>query len=450
MRIRGGILENKGHSENFRDFTRKTHREPPFSILPVSLHFGMIAEMINPILHVDMDAFFASVEQRDHPEWRGKPLIVGAPPDARGVVSTCSYEARTFGVRSAMPSREAFRRCPHGIFVQPNMKRYHAVSEAVFEIFHRFTPLVESVSVDEAFLDVSGAKILFGPPESIAQQIRQAIRDELHLTASVGVAPNKFLAKLASEVHKPDGMFVVPQDLTTQLHWLGELPVQAVWGIGKKSAEILHRHGFRFVRDLQQADPSRLRLILGANAAEKLMELAFGRDNRPITISREEKSISHEYTFPADCSDRSTVREILKKLCEAVGTRLRDQNLFATVAKMKLRWKDFTTLSRQRPLPSPICDDFALREAAFKLFDAEPFLHPVRLIGFGVTGLTDTRQQQQPLLFPEFGENTDRQEKREKLCMVWDRLRRDFKPNRKQTQETKTPPLRNNEESTKE
>ncbi|MBP5320561.1 MAG: DNA polymerase IV, partial [Kiritimatiellae bacterium] len=234
------------------------------------------------ILHVDMDAFFASVEQRDHPEWRGKPVIVGADPHQRGVVSTCSYEARKFGVHSAMPSREAYRRCPQGIFVPGRMSRYREASDQVFAIFERFSPVIEPVSIDEAFIDVSGAMRLFGDAVSIARQIRQAIREEVHLTASIGVATNKFLAKLGSEAAKPDGLFVVPEEETARLAWLGKLPIGTLWGVGKTLEATLLRYGYRTVEEIRNAPPATLRKILGDHAAESLLALSRGEDHRQV------------------------------------------------------------------------------------------------------------------------------------------------------------------------
>lgn len=374
------------------------------------------------ILHVDMDAFFASVEQRDHPEWRGKPVVVGADPRQRGVVSTCSYEARRFGIRSAMPSREAYRRCPNAVFVRPDMARYAEASGRVFAIFDRFSPLVEPVSIDEAFLDVTGGARLFGTPVEIGGKIRAAIRSEVGLTASVGAAPNKFLAKLASEAAKPDGLFAVPGDPEERLRWLGGMPVGALWGVGEKTRGILAAAGFHAVRDIRAGDPARLRRLLGRAAAERLAALAEGRDDRPVVTGREEKSLSKEHTFLTDCSDREEVRAVLKGLCEEVGGRLRGRGLYASVGRIKLRWQDFTTITRQAPFSPAVCDDFSLRELAFRLFAGERLVQPVRLIGFGVGGLSAERIEQPSL----FGEEDGRPDldKRERLCRALDRIRR--------------------------
>ncbi|MFZ4394020.1 MAG: DNA polymerase IV [Kiritimatiellia bacterium] len=371
------------------------------------------------ILHVDMDAFFAAVEQHDHPELRGKPVIVGAPPDQRGVVSTCSYEARTFGVHSAMPSREAFRLCPQATFLPPDMPRYAAVSRQMFAIFERFTPLVEPVSIDEAFLDVTGSRRLFGEPEAIAIAIRAAIREETGLTASIGVAGNKFLAKLASESRKPDGLTVVPRDRAALLAFLEPLPVGRLWGVGKVMCELLENHGIRVIGDIQRASEASLATVVGRHAAGHLMRLAFGEDDRAVETDFEEKSLSREYTFPADCRESARLHVVLRDLVDDVGRRLRETGKYAGVARLKLRWSDFQTLTRQRSFALPVCDDFTLRRMALELLDAEPLVQPVRLIGFGVSGLAAERQEQMSF----FDDPADRRVRDEKLCHTIDSLR---------------------------
>ena len=371
------------------------------------------------ILHVDMDAFFAAVEQHDRPELRGRPVVVGAPPDQRGVVSTCSYEARVFGVRSAMPSREAFRLCPQAVFRPPDMPRYAAVSRQVFAIFERFTPLVEPVGIDEAFLDVTGSRRLFGEPEAIAASIRVAIQQETGLTASVGVAGNKFLAKLASESNKPDGCTVVPRDRAALLEFLAPLSVGRLWGVGKVMRELLEGHGFRTIGDLQHTSEPALAAVVGHHAASHLIRLAFGEDERDVETEFEEKSISREFTFPVDCRDAEQLRVVLRDLVDDVGCRLRESGKYASVGRLKLRWADFQTLTRQRAFPSPVCDDFTLRRLALELLDAEPLIQPVRLIGFGVSGFTVERQEQLCL----FDDPIVRRDRDEELCHAVDRLR---------------------------
>jgi len=371
------------------------------------------------ILHVDMDAFFAAVEQRDHPEWRGKPVIVGAPPDQRGVVSTCSYEARVFGIHSAMPSREAYRRCPHGIFVRGDMARYAEASHRVFAIFERFSPMIEPVSIDEAFVDVTGSRRLFGEGPRIAEQIRAAIRADVGLTASVGVAHNKFLAKLASEQAKPDGLFVMPDGRDDVVRWLGGLKVGALWGVGSVTRETLERRGLRTVKDIQSVDLETLGRMLGESLAAHLHALAFGEDSREVEPESVEKSLSREYTFPEDCRDRERVREVLKELSDEVGRRVRAHGRYATVGRLKLRWSDFRTITRQAPFETAVCDDFTLRAMALRLFDAERLVQPVRLVGFGVSGFTDERRDQLSL----FDDAPAVREKRERLCRAVDELR---------------------------
>ena len=351
------------------------------------------------ILHVDMDAFFASVEQRDHPEYRGKPVIVGAPPDRRGVVSTCSYEARKFGVHSAMPSREAARLCPQGIFLRGDHAKYAAVSRSVMAVLDRFTPVVEQVSIDEAYLDVTGARNLFGDGLAIGKAIRAAIRGELGLAASVGVGPNKFVSKICSELAKPDGIKAAPFEPDALAAFLAPLEVGALPGVGKVARTELVKHGYRFVRDLQQASRTALAALFGERFAAYLGEVAFGRDDREVAPPREELSLSREHTFDTDCSDRAAVRLKLHELCDDVGRRLRASGKWATEARLKLRWSDFTTITRQRQIAHPVRDDFSLFAEALALFDREKLVAPVRLVGFGVAGLTDGESQQELDLF---------------------------------------------------
>jgi DNA polymerase IV len=371
------------------------------------------------ILHIDMDAFFASVEQRDRPELRGKPVVVGSPPDQRGVVSTCSYEARAFGIHSAMPSREAYRRCPQAIFLPPDMARYDEASRKVFEIFERFSPLIEPVSCDEAFIDVTGAHTLFGSGEAIAKQIRALIHQEVNLAASVGVAHNKFLAKLGSERAKPDGLFVVPHTREGVIRFLGSMKVGSLWGIGKVTGEALIREGYQTVADIQKADPKKLERLFGARFTEHIMALSFGEDSRDVETDSVEKSISREYTFLTDCSDPEVIRDVIRGLVDDVGQRVRRHGFYASTGRIKLRWSDFKTITRQAPFDVPVCDDFSFCAMALKLFDAERLIQPVRLIGFGVTGLTPNPREQLTL----FDDEHTSRAKKEKLCRAVDALR---------------------------
>lgn len=384
--------------------------------------------MPTTVLHVDMDAFFASVEQRDHPEYRGKPVIVGAPPDKRGVVSTCSYEARAFGVHSAMPSRTAAKLCPHGIFLRGDHAKYAAVSAQVMEILHRFTPIVEQVSIDEAYLDVSGSRSLFGDGETIGAAIRAAIRGELDLAASVGVGPNKLVAKLCSEMAKPDGMKAAPTDAAALAAFLAPLPAGALPGVGKTSAARLASFGYRTVRDVQEARPDGLAAAVGANMAAWLTESAFGHDDRPVVAeAQDEKSISREYTFGEDCTDRAKVRAVLHELAGDVGRRLRKSGRWANEAHLKLRWADFTTITRQKRTAAAIRDDFSLFEEALALFDRERLVAPVRLVGFGVSALADSPGQEELDLFGEGeGPVSEKRERRERLSETLDAIRKKF------------------------
>ncbi|MBM4143227.1 MAG: DNA polymerase IV [Lentisphaerae bacterium] len=378
--------------------------------------------MKRSFLHVDMDAFFAAVEQRDRPELRGKPVVVGAPPDRRGVVAAASYEARQFGIHSAMPSREAGRRCPQAVFLPVDGERYEKASREIFAILETFTPLVEPLSIDEAFLDVSGARLIHGTAEEIARKIKETVRRKTGLTASVGVAPNKFLAKLASELSKPDGLLVIPEPPEEIVAFLAPLPVSRLWGVGKVTRRHLESAGIRTVGDLQSLPADRLSRITGKAAAESLLHLARGEDLREIEMDRREKSMSREHTFPEDCRERETVEAVLLDLVEDVGNRLRLAGKHAAVVHLKLRWHDFRTITRQLTLDAPCCDDFTLREAALSLFRAQPLSGPVRLIGFGVGGLADGVNRQLSL----FKSEGQPRERKERLSRAVDAIRRRF------------------------
>jgi len=371
-----------------------------------------------------MDAFFAAVEVHDHPELKGLPVVIGSPPDKRGVVSTCSYEARKFGIHSAMPSRTAFQRCPKAIFLPPNMHRYHEVSEQIMEIFRRFTPLVEPLSCDEAFLDVTGARYLFGDGPTIAKKIKSAVKEETGLTCSVGVAPNMFLAKIASDLNKPDGLTIVPTSEKLIPAFLAPLPVKRMWGAGKKTQAILESHKIRTIGDLQTVDPAKLASWIGENAAASFRRLAFGLDERELSIESEEKSISNEITFDEDQRDAEVVEAALLDLADKVGTRLRLARFYAATVQIKVRWTDFTTITRQRRLDPPCCDDITLRETALELLRKEPLHSPVRLIGFGVSNLRETADTPQMDLFQTLEKQTST--KREQLSRAVDRIREKF------------------------
>lgn len=350
------------------------------------------------IIHVDMDAFYASVEQLDHPELRGKPVIVGGDVASRGVVSAASYEARKFGVHSAMPTVVAKRLCPIGIFVPVRMGRYEEMSEAIHEIFHRYTPIIEPISLDEAFLDASGSERLFGPSEWIASKIKQDIRDELGLIASAGVAPNKFLAKVASDHEKPDGLTIVREDRVQE--FLDPLHVGQVWGVGQASMKIFDRLGVTTIKQLRHLPMDVLRSNFGEAAAESLWHLSRGEDSRQVVPDALAKSISHETTFEQDVSDMDILSATLLELTDQVARRLRRSKLFARSVHLKVRFADFKTITRSRTLGSPthITDELAqvAMEMLHTRLPSSPL--PIRLLGMGVGDLTQ-EEAVQPFLF---------------------------------------------------
>ena len=369
-----------------------------------------------------MDAFFASVELLHHPEWRGKPVIVGSGPHERGVVSTCSYEARKFGVHSAMPSRTAYERCPHAIFVRPNMHLYQEVSDKVFEIFGHYTPFIEGVSIDEAFLDISGTIHLYGSARALGEALRREIRETCGVTCSVGIAPNRLLAKIGSELNKPDGLTLMPFEPDEIASFLAPRPLGILWGIGKKTAAALRPYGLNTCGDLQRTPAARLEKILGSrSAAESLKDQALGRASDVVNYEpADEKSVSREHTFDEDTSDRGEIRAKLLELVEEVGHRFRAVPRWARTARIKLRDGDFNTITRQAAFDLPARDDITFREKALALFDREP-ITSVRLVGFGVTNFQDTPDDLGPTLFPT--PEDGRRQKRERLSAALDALR---------------------------
>jgi DNA polymerase-4 len=333
------------------------------------------------ILHADMDAFYAAIEQRDHPEWRGQPVIVGGD-GPRQVVSTASYEARAFGVRSAMPGVEARRRCPNGIFVVPRMAHYAAIGAQVRAVFERFTDQVEPLSLDEAFLDVTGSQALFGDGATIAAAIQREVRSAVQLTVSVGVASSKFIAKVASDLRKPNGLVVVPPG--TERAFLAPLPVARLWGVGPATQPKLERLGLHTIGDVQARSREQLEAAFGAHFGTHLFVLSHGLDVRTVEPEQQAKSLGHELTFAEDLRSPEQVRAVLLQLAEQVGRRLRSHGLRAGVVRLKLRHPDFTTLSRQRSVP-PTADDLELHRVACELLaDCWPGRPGVRLLG--ITG----------------------------------------------------------------
>lgn len=337
------------------------------------------------IFHVDMDAFFAAVEQRDNPQYRGKPVIIGAKPGGRGVVSTASYEARRFGIHSAMPIREAFSRCPQGIFIRPRMRVYSAVSRSIMELFGRFSPRVEQVSVDEAFLDMTGTGRLFGTPLAAARRLAEAVRSEQHLTASIGIAPNKFCAKVASDIDKPDGITVCPMDPDGVRAWLAPLPVRRIWGVGAKTAAVLESRGVTTVGDLQRMSPKELAGRFGKQG-EGLWQLAQGQDFRPVEEGGPCKSISREHTFGVDSRDREAWRSTLFSLTQDVARQARKEGVKGATVVLTWRRPDFSRHSRRRRLSHPTNVARFIFETALALL-VETDEKVLRLLGVGITGL---------------------------------------------------------------
>jgi DNA polymerase-4 len=338
------------------------------------------------ILHVDMDAFFAAVEVLDDPSLRGKPVIVGGTPEGRGVVAAASYEARAFGIHSAMSTARALMLCPHAVFLPGRHGRYGEVSRQVFAIFREYTPLVEPLSIDEAFLDVTGCQRLFGQAERIGRVIKRRIHDDIGLIASVGVAPNKFLAKLGSELDKPAGFFIFTRENCRGI--LAELPIGRLWGVGKVTQQELERFGIRKIGDLCRIPEGRLVEAFGDHARH-LLRLSRGEDARPVEPEQEAKSIGHEVTFPRDIADETELREILDELAAKVARRLRRHGLLCRTVTLKARYADFTTPTRAETLPAAIDATAAIRDTARQLLERRLGRRgrPLRLIGVSVSNL---------------------------------------------------------------
>jgi DNA polymerase-4 len=342
------------------------------------------------ILHVDMDAFYASVEQRDNPELRGKPVVVGG--DNRGVVAAASYEVRRFGVRSAMPMSEARRRCPGLVRVAPRMSHYKSVSAQIFEVFHEYTPLVEGLSLDEAFLDVTGSRALHGSAPNIARAIKRIIYERTALTASVGVAENKLVAKIASDLDKPDGIVIVSAD--DCIATLDPLPVSVIPGIGRQTLTRLHAANIHTVADLRLAADRDIEPIFG-RFTQRTRERAAGIDKRPVVADREEKSISAEETFDVDLSDRRDMERELLALSETTARRIRKSHLQAATIQVKIRQADFQTFTRQKSLRPPTDNTEQIFGTARDLLavwlEANPGTR-IRLLGVGGSNLSPAEQ----------------------------------------------------------
>ncbi len=352
------------------------------------------------ILHVDMDAFFASVAERDNPELKGKAIVIGM--GVRGVVSAANYEARKFGIHSAMPVSRARRLAPHAIFLPVDMARYQEVSSNVMEIFDSFTPWVEPVSVDEAFLDVSGVQRLLGSPREIATAIRAKVEAQEGITCSVGIAPSKFIAKLASQHCKPNGMLEITSDrILTFLH---PLPIQAMWGVGPKTAETLERLGLRTIEDIANLPRATLIRALGQASGASLYELAWGRDYRDVTPHDAEKSISSAETFPQDLDDPAQILTEFLRLTERSSARLRDKDLFAKTVSIKVRFADFSTINRSKTLALPIDGTHEIYEVVKGLYEALRIDRArLRLVGVSLENLSGGAPEQMVLGARESG-----------------------------------------------
>ncbi len=377
--------------------------------------------MTRAILHVDMDAFFASVEVLDNPSLRGKPVIVGGSAEERGVVSAASYEARKYGVHSAMSAVSARRLCPAGVFLPVRMKRYAEVSEQIFAVFESFTDLVEGLSIDEAFLDVTGSQRLFGPAEQIGREIKRRVREEIGLICSVGLAGNKFLAKVASDLEKPDGFVIVRHG--EEAAFMAPLPVRRIWGVGKVSAKRLADVGIKRVADLLEYPVEALASLVGSGA-EHLLELARGVDERPVETGGGQKSIGAERTFAADISDADELRSVLDGLVERVARELRAAGLVARTVNIKARYPDFATVTRARTLPRGFASTRQIRDAARELLRTRLNREerPLRLLGISLSNLEkEEGSLQQTELFEEAGDA-----RRENLERAIDGIKEDF------------------------
>ncbi len=348
------------------------------------------------ILHMDMDAFFASVEQFDHPELRGKCVIVGTATD-RGVVTTASYEARRFGVHSAMPAFQARRLCPQGIFVPPRRERYAEVSARIMATLETVSPRVEPVSIDEAYMDITGCGRLFGTPDRIGRRVKDRVCEETGLTCSVGIAPVKFLAKIASDMEKPDGLTVICPDAVPEV--IAALPVEKVPGVGKTTAALLHGLGIRTLGDVNRYSEGQLSARLG-KFGPRLLRMARGEDDSPVIVSEESRSMGSETTLAADTMDPECLRRMLLAQSETVARRLRRHGLRAKCITLKLKHDDFTQITRSTTLACPVQSGRAIHAAVVELLSAYRLPRPVRLIGVGASRLLPEGSPVQQSLFP--------------------------------------------------
>jgi DNA polymerase IV len=345
------------------------------------------------IIHVDMDAFYASVEIRDNPKLASLPVVVGGSPTGRGVVAAASYEARKFGIHSAMPSSQAIRLCPKLVFIKPRMDHYAGISRQIRDVFHSFTDQVEPLSLDEAFMDVTGSELLFGSAETIAKAIKQRIKSEIGLTASAGVAPNKFLAKVASDLEKPDGLVIVsPSEIQ---EFLDPLPISRVWGIGKQTQKKFDSLGVKTIQQLRQLPMTTLRAMFGLNS-EHFWKLSRGEDTRRVVPDREAKSISHETTFYQDIDQIETLHAWMLELVDQVARRLRRYKIVGRTVQIKIRYSDFETITRSQTISEPTNTTQILVDVALELLhsSSQQIQRGIRLLGMGVSQLRESGYQQ--------------------------------------------------------
>jgi nucleotidyltransferase/DNA polymerase involved in DNA repair len=370
------------------------------------------------IAHVDMDAFFAAIEQRDNPSYKGKPVIIGAEPKygkGRGVVSTCSYEARKYGIHSAMPISIAYRKCPDAIFLPVNMPKYARVSRQIFHILENFTPEIEPVSIDEAFLDITGSAHLFGGPIATCRKVKTTIKKEIGLTASVGIAPNKMTAKIASDYIKPNGLVEVKQE--NLLDFLHPLPVDKLWGIGKKTKNELHKIGIKTIGDLARRNIEELIERFGENGRHA-WKLARGIDPRKVEAVDIIKSISNEHTFEKDVNDENTIKDALMQLSESVSWRLRKSDLKGKTITLKIRFSDFKTYTRSVTLEkSTNFIDEIYKNSTERLGEFDLKKKAVRLVGVRVSNLSEKDWQTD--LYEKL---SDKEKKTERLHRALDRI----------------------------
>jgi DNA polymerase-4 len=365
------------------------------------------------IAHMDLDAFFASCEQQEHPEYQGCPVVVGARPGNRGVVAAASYEARKFGIHSAMPISEAYRRCPDAVFVRPDMENYRQHSRHVFQVLETLAPTVEAASIDEAYMDVSGLEKLLGTPEMIGQNIKQHIFTETGLTASVGIGPNRLIAKLGSEYRKPDGLTVVTPEQV--LDFLAPMPVSNLRGLGRQTQKIFNQLGIKTIEQLRTVPLARLEQHLGKKAAASFNRQAFGIASDQVLPGQRRKSISKETTFKTDIRDNTVLHDALRELAADVARTARQEGLSGSVVTLKIRFEGFETHTRQYKRTTRTDDERDMLKTAWRLFlEGKLPKKPVRLIGIGISGW----EEDQPAQTDLFGQPEQQQDNKQLLKTI--------------------------------